>query len=194
MNSLLKCILYIFSLHDSLHKYLLVCILPEQVNKERTVHSAQFSGSVMSNSLWPLDCNMPGYLVHHQLMELAHSCPSSWWCLPTISSCCPLLLLPSIFPSIRDFSNRSALSVMWPKCWSATFSIRPSNKYSGLISFTIDWFDLLAVQGALKSLLQEDSSKASIIQHLAFFVVQLSHPYITTGKTIALSIWTFDSK
>ena len=163
MNSLLKCILYVFSLYDSLHKYLLVCILPEQVNKERTVHSVQFSGSVMSYSLWPMDCSMPGYLVHHQLTEFVQSCPSSWWCLPIVSSCCPLLLLPSIFPSIRDFSNESALSIMWPKCWSITFSISPSNKYSGLISFRIDWFDLLAVQGALKSLVQHHSSKVSII-------------------------------
>ena len=143
MNSLLKYILYIFSLHDSLHKYLLVCILPEKVNKESTVHSVQFSSSVMSNSLRPTDCDMPGYLVHHQLTELAQSCPSSWWCLPTVSTCCPLLLLHSIFPSMRDFSNESALSIMWPKCWSIAFSISPSSKYSGLISFGIDLFDLL---------------------------------------------------
>ena len=105
--------------------------------------------------------------------------------------CYPLFLLPSIFPSIRVFSNELALLIRWPKCWSFSFSISPSNEYSGLISFRIDWFDLLAVQGALKSLLQHDSLKASILWCSAFFMVQLSHPYMTTGKTIALMIWTF---
>ena len=105
--------------------------------------------------------------------------------------CYPLFLLPSIFPSIRVFSNELALLIRWPKCWSFNFSISPSNEYSGLISFRIDWFDLLAVQGALKSLLQHDSSKAPILWCSAFFMVQLSHPYMTTGKTIALMIWTF---
>ena len=100
--------------------------------------------------------------------------------------CHPLLLLPSIFPSIRVFSNDSALLIRWPKYWSFSFSISPSNEYSGLISFRIDWFDLLAVQGTLKSLLQHHILKASILQHSAFFTVQLSHPYVTTGKTIAL--------
>ena len=100
--------------------------------------------------------------------------------------CCPLLLLPSIPPSIRVFSNESALCIRWPKYWSFSFSISPSNEYSGLISFRIDWLDLLAVQGTLKSLLQHHSSKASTFQHSAFFIVQLSHPYMTTGKTIAL--------
>ena len=108
--------------------------------------------------------------------------------------CNPLLLLPSIFPSIRVFSNESALHIRWPKYWSFSFSINPSNEYSGLISFRMDWFDLLAVQGTLKSLLQHHSSKASILQHSAFFMVQLSHPYVTTGKTIALTRWTFVGK
>ena len=108
--------------------------------------------------------------------------------------CCPLLLLPSIFPSIRVFSNESALRIRWPKYWSFSFSISPSNDYSGLISFRTDWFDLLAVQGTLKSLLQHHSSKASILWHSAFFVVQLSNLYMTTGKTIALTIQTFVSK
>ena len=108
--------------------------------------------------------------------------------------CCPLLLQPSIFPSIRVFSNESILCIRWPKYWSFSFSIHPSNEYSGLISFRIDWLDLLAVQGTLKSLLQHHSSKASILQHSAFFMVQLSHPYITTGKIIALTRWTFVSK
>ena len=108
--------------------------------------------------------------------------------------CHPLLLLPSIFPSIRVFSKESALRIRWPKYWSFSFSTSPSNKYFGLISFRIDWFDLFAVQGTLKSLLQHDSSKASVLQHSAFFMVQLSHPYMTTGKTIALIIRTFVGK
>ena len=108
--------------------------------------------------------------------------------------CHPLLLLPSIFPSIRVFSNELVLRIRWPKYWSFSFSISPSNEYSGLISFRIDWFDLLSVQGSLRSLLQHHSSKTSILQHSAFFIVQLSHPYMTTGKTIAFIIWTFVGK
>ena len=108
--------------------------------------------------------------------------------------CCPLLLLPSIFPSIRVFSNELALCIRWPKYWSFSFSISPSSEYSGLISFRIDWFDLLALQGTLKSLLQHHSSKASILQCSAFFIVQLSHPYMIPGKTIALTRWTFVGK
>ena len=108
--------------------------------------------------------------------------------------CRPLLLPPSIFPSIRVFSNDSNLCIRWPKYWSFSFSISPSNEYSGPISFRMDWFDLLAVQGTLKSLLQHHSAKASILWHSAFFIVQLSHPSITTGKTIALTRWTFVDK
>ena len=108
--------------------------------------------------------------------------------------CRPLLLLPSIFPSIRVFSNESALFIRWPKCWSFSFSISLSNDHSGLISFRMGWLDFLAVQGTLKSLLQHHSSKASILQHSAFFIVQCSHPYLTTGKTIALTRWTFVGK
>ena len=108
--------------------------------------------------------------------------------------CHPLLLLPLIFPSIRVFSNESALCIRWPKYWSCSFSISPSNEYSGLISFRIDWFDLFAVQGTLKSLLQHHSSKASILWCSAFSIVQLSHPYMTTGKTIALTRQTFVGK
>ena len=104
----------------------------------------------------------------------------------------PLLLLPTIFPSIRVFSNESVLCIRWPKCWS--FSISPYNEYSGLISFRMGWLNLLAGQGTLKSLLQHHSSKASILQHSAFFIVQLSHPYMTTGKTIVLTRWTFVGK
>ena len=107
---------------------------------------------------------------------------------------CPLLLLPSIFPSIRVFSNELALHIRWPKYWSFNFSISPSSEYSEFISFRIDWFDLLAVQGTLKSLLQHHSSKASVLQCSAFFMVQLSHPYTTTGKTIALTRQTLVGK
>ena len=107
--------------------------------------------------------------------------------------CRPLLLLPSIFPSIRVFSNESALCIRWPEYWSFSFNIRPSNEHPGLISFRMDWLDLLAVQGTLKSLLQHHSS-TSILQHSAFFIVQLSHPYMTTGKAIALTRWTFVGK
>ena len=105
--------------------------------------------------------------------------------------CCPLLLLPLVFPSIRVYSNESVLHIRWPKYWSFSFSTSPSNEYSRLISFRVDWFDLLAVQGTVKSLLQHHHSKASIFQHSAFFMAQLSHPYITTGKTIALTKQTF---
>ena len=108
--------------------------------------------------------------------------------------CYALFLLPSIFPSIRVFSNESALCIMWPKYWSFSFNITPSNEHSGLISFRMDWLDLLAVQRTLKSLLQHHSSKASILQCSAFFTVQLSHPYMTTGKTIALTRQTFVGK
>ena len=108
--------------------------------------------------------------------------------------CRPLLLLPCIFPSIRVFSKESVLHISWPKCWGFSFSISPSNEYSRLISFRMDWLDLLAVQGTLKSLLQHHSSKASILQRSAFFTVQLSYPYMITGKTIALTRWTFVGK
>ena len=108
--------------------------------------------------------------------------------------CHPLLLLPSIFPSIRVFSNESALLIRWPKYWSFSVNISPSNEHPGLISFRMDWLDLLAVQGTLKSLLQHHSSKASILQCSVFFILQLSHPYMTTGKNIALTRWTFVNK
>ena len=108
--------------------------------------------------------------------------------------CHPLLFLPSIFPSIRVLSNQSALHIRWPKYWSFSFNIHPSNEHPGLISFRMDWVDILAVEGTLKSLLQHHGSKASILQHSAFFIVQLSHPYMTTGKTIALTKQTFVDK
>ena len=124
-----------------------------------------------------------------KLMSIVSVMPSNHLIL-----CCPLLPLPSIFPSIRVFFNESVPHIRWPKYWSLSFSISPSNEYSGLISFRMDWLDLLAVQGTLKSLLQHYSSKASILQCSAFFIVQLSHLYMTTGKTIALTIWTFAGK
>ena len=124
-----------------------------------------------------------------KLMSMESVMPSNHLIL-----CRPLLLLPSIFPSIRVFSNESVLHIRWPKYWSFSFSISPSNEYSGVISFRMDWLDLLAVQGTLKSFLQYRSSKASILWGSAFFIVQLSHPYLTTGKTIALTRWTFVDK
>ena len=123
-----------------------------------------------------------------KLMSIESVMPSNHLIL-----CCPFLL-PSIFPSIRVFSNESALQMRWPKYWSFSFNISPSNEHSELISFRKDWLDFLVVQGTLKSLLQHHSSKASILWHSAFFIVQLSHPYMTTGKTIALTRWTFVDK
>ena len=125
----------------------------------------------------------------HKLMSIELVMPSSHFIF-----CHPLLLLPAIFPSIRVFSNESVLSIRWPKYWSFSFSISPPSEYSGLISFRMDWLDLLVVQGTLKSLLQHHSSKASILQCSAFFTVQLSYPYMTTRKTIALTRWTFVGK
>ena len=159
--------------------------------------SVQFSSVAQSCPTLcnPMYCSTPGLPVHHQL-----------WCSPKLMSiesvmpsshlilCLPLLLLPSIFPSIRVFSKESALCIRGPKYWSFSFNISPSNEYSGLISFRMHWLDLLAVQGTLKSLLQHHSSKASILRQSAFFIVQLSHPYMTTGKTIALTRWTFVGK
>ena len=147
----------------------------------------------MSDSLWPhglqytrLPCPSlsPGVC--------SNSCPLCQWCHSTISSCVPLFLLPSIFPNISVFSEKSPLRIRWPNYQS--FTISPSNEYSWLISFRIDWFDLLAFQGTLKSLLQYHNLKASILRCWDFFTIQLSHPHITTGKIIALTIWVFVSK
>ena len=141
----------------------------------------------------PMGCSTPGFPVHHQLLDPAqthvHRVGDA---IQPLILCCPILL-PSIFPSIRVFSSQSDLHIRWPKFWSFSFSISPS-KYSELISFRMDWLDLLAVEGTLKSLLQHHSSKASVLQPSAFFMVQLSHPYMTTGKTIALTKWTLVSK
>ena len=142
---------------------------------------------------WTAECQASLSIANSQsllkLMPIESVMPSSHRIL-----CHHLLLLPSIFPGIRVFSNESTLHIRWPKYWSFSFSISPSNKYSGLISFRMDWLDLLAIQGTLKSLLQHHSSKASILQRSAFFIVQLSHPYMTTGKTIAVIRWTFVDK
>ena len=142
-----------------------------------------------------MDCSRPGLPIHHQLqsllkfMSIELVMPSNHLIL-----CCPLLLPPSIFPSTGVFSNESVLYRRWPKYWSFSFSISPSNEYSRLISFRMDWLDLLTVQGTLKSLLQHHISKALILQHSAFFIVQLWHPYMTTGKTIALTRQIFVDK
>ena len=156
--------------------------------------SVQFSRSVMTNSLGPHGlqharppCPSPNPNI--KLMSIDSVMPSNHLIL-----CRPLLLLPPIPPSIRVFSNESTLHMRWPKHWSFSFSISPSNEYSGLISLRMDWFDLLAVQGTLKSLLQHHNSKASILRDSAFFMVQLSHPYMTTEKTIDFTIWTFVGK
>ena len=156
----------------------------------------QFSCLVVSDSLWPhglqhprLPHPSPTPGVLPKLISIESVMPSNHLIL-----CCPLLLLSSIFPSIRVFSNELALCMRWPKYWSFSFNISPSNEHPGLISFRMDWLDLLAVRGTLKSLLQHHSSKASILLRSAFFIVQLSHPYMTTGKTIALTRWTFVGK
>ena len=160
-----------------------------------TIVSVQFSHLVVSDSATPWTAahqaslsitNSQSYL---KLMSIESVMPSN-----RLIFCCPLLLPPSIFPSIRVFSNESTLFMRWPKYWSFSFNISPSNEHSGLISCRMDWLDLLAVQGALKSLLQHHSSKASILRCLLFFIVQLSHPYMTTVKTTALTRWTFVGK
>ena len=161
------------------------------------VNCLLFSHSFVPNSLhnsFPIDCSTPDFpVLHHllgllKLMSVKSLMPSNHLIL-----CHPLLLLPSILPSIRVFSNGSALRIRWTKYWSFSISISPSNEYSGLISFRIDWF-VLVIQGALKSLLQHHSSEASILRCSAFFMVQLSHPYMTTGGTVALTRQTFVGK
>ena len=154
----------------------------------------QFSSVAQSRLILcnPMDCSMPAFPVHHQLLEFTQT--HVHWVGDAIQPSyprCSLLLLPSIFSSMRVFFNDSALRIRWPKYWSFSFSIRPSNEYSGLISFRLD---ILAVQGSLKSLLIYHSSQASILQWLVFFIVQLSHPYRTIGKTVALTRWNFVGK
>ena len=142
-----------------------------------------------------MDCSISGLPVHHQLPAFIQT--RVYWVGDAIQLSHPLSSPSppaSIFPSIRVFSNELALCIRWPKYWSFSFNISPSSEHLGLISFRMDWLDLLAVQGTLKSLLQHHSSKASILLHSAFFIVQLSHPYMTTGKTMALTRWTFVGK
>ena len=176
---------------ETLFKFLdLLCIL-------RINHYSQFSSVTQSCQTLcdPMDYSTPVFPVHHQLSEFTQIMsielvmPSNYLIL-----CHPLFLPPSIFPSIRVFTNESVLCIRWPKDWSFSFNISPSNAYSGLIFFRMEWLDLLAVQGTLKSPLQHHSSKASILQCSAFFIVQLSHSYMTTGKTIALTRQTFVDK
>ena len=157
---------------------------------------SQFSCSVMSNSFaiprtiaWPTSLCFTISWRLLKLMSIESVMPSNHLVL-----CHPLLLPPSIFPSIRVFSSESVFHIRWPEYWSFSFSISPSSEYSGLISFRMDWLDLLTVQRTLRSLLQDHSSKASVLQHSAFFMVQLVHPYMSRGKTIALTRWTFVGK
>ena len=158
---------------------------------EHSVQSVAQSSLTLCN---PMNCNMPGLPVHHQLLELTQT--HVHWDSDTMHLilCHPLLLLPSIFPRIRVFSNESALHIRWPKYWSFSLNISPSNEHPGLMSFRMDWLNLFEVQGTLKSLLQHHSSKASILWCSAFFIVQLSHPHMTPGETIALTRWTFLTK
>ena len=169
---------------------------PQSRNKILEFSSVQFSRSVVSDSLWPHGSQHarppwrpPNSWSSPKLMSIESVIPSSHLIL-----CRPLLFLPPIPPSIRVFSSESTLHMSWPKYWSFSFSIIPSNEHPGLISFRMDWLDLLAIQGTLKSLLQHHSSKASMLQHSAFFTIQLSCPYMTTGKTIALTRWTLLAK
>ena len=166
--------------------------------KEENAIYNQFS-SVAQSCLTlydPIDCSTPGFspCPSPTPRPCLNSCPLSRWSHPTTILCCPLLLHPSIFASIRVFPSETVLPIRWPSYWSFSFNINPTNEYSGLISFRIDWLDLLAVPVTLQSLLQHHSSKASILQCSAFFMVQFSHPYMTTGKTIALTRPTFVGK
>ena len=171
--------------------YYKYCLLQHNNESRYYFPHFQFSRSACPTLCNPVDCNMPGLPVHQQLPEFTQT--HVHWVGDAILHC-PLLLPPSVFPSIRVFSNESVLRIRWPKYWRFSFSISFSNKYLGLISLRMDWLNLLAVQGTLKSILQYHSSKASILRHSAFFIVQLSHPYMTTGKTIALTRWTFVGK
>ena len=162
------------------------------MNETQSGSSVAQSSPTLRDSM---DCSPPGFPVHHQLLEFAQT-QVHWVVMPSnhLVLCCPLLLLSSILPSIRVFSDESVLCIRWPEHWSFSFNISPSNEYSGLISFRMDWLDLLAVQGTHKSLLQHHSLKASVLQCSDFFMVQLSHPCMTIGKIIALIRQTFVSK
>ena len=184
-------------LHSILLKeHQVLCFLSPDVMKCPTHWGENQFSSIQSHLTVcvPIDYSMPGFPVHHQLPEFTQT--RVHWVGDVIqpSHPRPLLLPPSIFPSIRVFSSESVLRIRWPKYWSFNFRISPSNEYSGLIYFRMDWLDLLAVQGTLKSLLQYHNSKALFLWRSSFFRVQLSHPYMTTGKAIALIRWTFVSK
>ena len=173
------------------HFYMALSTLSLATKQFSNSKSIQFSHSVVSDSLRPhAACQASLSIANSRslfnLMSIESVMPSS-----NLILCHPLVLLPSVFPSIRVFSNELVFHIKWPKYWSFSFSISPSNEYSGSISFRMVWFDLVEVQGTLKSLLQHQSSKALIVQCSAFFIVQLSHSYTTTGKTIALTRWTF---
>ena len=161
--------------------------------KQDSYSSVQFSSFAQSCPTFcdPMDCSIPGLPVNHQLWESTQT--HVHWVGDAIL-CRPLLLLPSIFPRIRVFSNESALRIRWPKYWSLSFNNNPSNEHPGLISFRMDWLDFLAVQGTLKNLLQHHSSKASVLWHSTFFMTQLSYSFTTTGKTIALTRQNFVDK
>ena len=181
---------WLYGIHSRVYEHLILLVSCNLLI-EGTV--LRFSCSVVSNSLQPHGLHTRLSITNLRsllkLMSIESVMPSNQLIL-----CRPLLLLPSVFPSIRVFSNESVLCIRWPKYWSFSFRISPSNEYSGLISLRIDWFGFLAIQGTLRSLIQHHSSKASILQHRAFFILQFSHPYMTTGKTIALTRWNFVSK
>ena len=184
-------------LHDpDNHNGVIIHLEPDILEFEvkQALSSVQFSRSVMSNSLRPHESAHQASLSITNSRSLLNLMPESVMPSSHLILCRPLLLLPPIPPSIRVFSNESTLCMRCPKYWSFSFSISPSNEHSGLISFRMDWLELLAVQGTLKSLLQHHSSKASIFRCSAFITVQLSHPYMTTGKNIALTRWTFVGK
>ena len=177
--------------------------MPPKINRKKDVFTLRIESRLIQFSSVTQSCLFvnPWNAAHQASLSITN--PRSLLKLMSIESvmpsnhliiCHPLLLPPSIFPSIRVLSNESVLSIRWPKYWSFSFNISPSNEYSGLISFRINWLDLLAVQGTLKSLLQHHSSKASVLWHSAFVMVQPSHPYMTTGKTIALTRWIFVDK
>ena len=159
-------------------------------------NNLQFSSAAQSCPTLcnPMDCRMPGFHVHHHLQDLLKLMSIESVMPSNHPIFCRPLLLTSIFPSIRIFSNESIICIRWPQYQSFSFTISPSNEYSGLISFRMDWLDLLSVQGTLKSLLQHHSSKASVLQCSAFFIVQFSYPYMTTRKTIVLTRWTLLAK
>ena len=195
---------YMYEIHE--RTILILCLhLTTNRREESVMNYCLINSVVQFSSIQSLSC-VRLFATPWTAARQASLSITNCWSLPKCMSiesvmpsnhlilCCSLLLLPSIFPSIRGFSNESALQIRWPKYWSFSFNITPSNEYPGRITFRMNWLDLLAVQGSLKSLLQHHSSKASILWHSAFFTIQLSHPYTTTGKTTALTRWTLLTK